>query len=163
MQFNDKKVVLLLEHKTFLSGEVVFPNDSRYLQARMNWDPFTNEFPLVFVFARQEEDVVNAVKWARENHVPIRVRSGRHALAKDLSQVSGGIVIDVSNMQNVTLDKEHGIATVQTGIRVGALVRMLAQEGHPGSFRRQFDCRHWRDHPRRGNHSDPAYRWPYLR
>jgi FAD/FMN-containing dehydrogenase len=95
----------------------------------MNWDPFTNKFPAVFVFAQQEEDVANAVNWARENHVPIRMRSGRHALAKDFSQVSGGIVIDVSNMQNVNLDKERGIATVQTGIRVGALVRMLAQEG----------------------------------
>jgi FAD/FMN-containing dehydrogenase len=95
----------------------------------MNWDPFTNKFPAVFVFAQQEEDVANAVNWARENHVPIRMRSGRHALAKDFSQVSGGIVIDVSNMQNINLDKERGIATVQTGIRVGALVRMLAQEG----------------------------------
>jgi hypothetical protein len=118
-----------LERKTPLTGIVVYPNDSRYLQARMNWDPFTNKFPAVFVFAQQEEDVANAVNWARENHVPIRMRSGRHALAKDFSQVSGGIVIDVSNMQNVNLDKERGIATVQTGIRVGALVRMLAQEG----------------------------------
>lgn len=118
-----------MERKTPLTGIVVYPNDSRYLQARMNWDPFTNKFPAVFVFAQQEEDVVNAVNWARENHVPIRMRSGRHALAKDFSQVSGGIVIDVSNMQNVNLDKERGIATVQTGIRVGALVRMLAQEG----------------------------------
>jgi len=118
-----------LERKTPLTGIVVYPNDSRYLQARMNWDPFTNKFPAVFVFAQQEEDVANAVNWARENHVPIRMRSGRHALAKDFSQVSGGIVIDVSNMQNINLDKERGIATVQTGIRVGALVRMLAQEG----------------------------------
>lgn len=118
-----------MEQKTHLTGVVIYPNDSRYLQARMNWNPFTNKFPLVFVFAQNEEDVANAVKWGRENNVPIRMRSGRHALAKDFSQVNGGIVIDVGNMQKVKLDKERGIATVQTGIRVGALVRMLAQEG----------------------------------
>lgn len=118
-----------MSQKTSLTGIVVFPNDSRYLQARMNWNPFTNKFPLVFVFAQKEEDVVNAVKWARENNVPIRMRSGRHALAKDFSQVNGGLVIDMGNMQKVKLDKERGIATIQTGIRVGVLVRMLAEEG----------------------------------
>ena len=118
-----------MKQKTLLTGVVIYPNDSRYLQARMNWNPFTNKFPLVFVFAQQEKDVANAVRWARENNVPIRIRSGRHALAKDFSQVNGGIVIDVGNMQKVNLDKERGIATVQTGIRVGALVRMLAAEG----------------------------------
>ena len=118
-----------MKQKTPLTGVVIYPNDSRYLQARMNWDPFTNKYPTVFVFAQQEEDVANAVKWGRENNVPIRIRSGRHALAQDFSQVNCGIVIDTSNMQHVYLDKERGIATVQTGIRVGALVRMLAQDG----------------------------------
>lgn len=118
-----------MKRNTQLTGVVVFPNDSRYEQARMNWNPFTNEFPLVFVFAQQAEDVVNAVRWAREKNVPIRMRSGRHALAKDFSQANGSIVIDVSDMQDVKLDRVNGIAYVQTGIRVGALVRMLAAEG----------------------------------
>ena len=82
------------ETKTELTGTVIYPNDPEYQQARKNWDPFTNAFPIVFVFAQQEEDVANAVKWARENNVPIRMRSGRHALAKDFSQTNGGIVID---------------------------------------------------------------------
>ncbi|HZK55322.1 MAG TPA: FAD-binding oxidoreductase [Desulfosporosinus sp.] len=115
--------------KTKLTGTVIYPNDPEYGQARMNWNPFTNAFPIVFVFAQQDEDVANAVKWARERNVPIRMRSGRHALAKDFSQTNGGIVIDTGLMKNVTLDKTQGIATVQAGIRVGPLVKMLAQEG----------------------------------
>jgi FAD/FMN-containing dehydrogenase len=98
-------------------------------KARMNWNPFTNAFPIVFVFAQNTEDVANAVKWARENDIPIRMRSGRHALAKDFSQTDGGIVIDTSDMRNFTLDKANGIAEVQAGIRVGQLVRALAMEG----------------------------------
>lgn len=112
-----------------LTGDVVFPDDSRYEQARMNWNPFTNKFPLVFVFARQAKDVSNAIRWARENNVPIRMRSGRHALAQDFSQVDCGMVIDTGEMQDVRLDKERGIATIGTGIRVGALVRQLAPQG----------------------------------
>jgi len=118
-----------MKRKAKLTGTVIYPDDPEYQQARMNWNPFTNAFPIVFVFAQQKEDVANAVKWARENNVPIRIRSGRHALAKDFSQINGGIVIDTSQMRKVMLDKTQGIATVQAGIRVGPLVRMLAQEG----------------------------------
>ena len=123
-----------MKQKTKLTGIVIRPHDPEYQQARRNWDPFTNAFPSVFVFVKQEEDVVNAVKWARENDVPIRMRSGRHALAKDFSQTDGGIVIDTSQMRHVMVDKSQGIATVQAGIRVGSLVRMLAQEGFLAPF-----------------------------
>jgi len=120
--------------KTKLTGKVIRPNDPEYHEARMNWNPFTNAFPSVFVFAKQNEDVENAVKWARENDVPIRMRSGRHALAKDFSQTNGGIVIDTSLMKRVKVDKANLIATVEAGIRVGTLVRMLAQEGFLAPF-----------------------------
>jgi len=118
-----------MQRKTKLTGTLIYPNDPEYWQARRNWNPFTNAFPIVFVFAQKTNDVANAVKWARENNVPIRMRSGRHALAKDFSQTNGGIVIDTSQMTMVKLDKKRGIATVQAGIRVGVLVRKLAKEG----------------------------------
>lgn len=118
-----------MNQKTKLTGTVIYPNHPEYQKARMNWDPFTNAFPAVFVFAHNSRDVVNAVKWARANHVPIRMRSGRHALARDFNQTNGGIVIDTSKMTAVQLDKEHLTATVQAGIRVGVLVRKLATEG----------------------------------
>lgn len=123
-----------MKYKTKLTGKVIHPNDPEYQEARMNWNPFTNAFPSVFVFAEQNEDVANAVKWARENEVPIRMRSGRHALAKDFSQTNGGIVIDTSLMKRVKVDKKNEIATVEAGIRVGPLVRMLAQEGFLAPF-----------------------------
>ena len=123
-----------MRQKTILTGTVIYPNDPEYGQARRNWNPFTNAFPRVFVFAHTNEDVANAVKWARENDVPIRMRSGRHALAKDFSQTDGGIVIDTSQMRRVKVDPSRGIATVQAGIRVGALVRMLAIKGFLAPF-----------------------------
>lgn len=123
-----------MNHKTKLTGIVILPNDPRYQEARMNWNPFTNAFPSVFVFAKQNEDVANAIKWARENNVPIRMRSGRHSLAKDFSQTNCGIVIDTGLMTNVMLDTSQGIATVEAGMRVGPLVRMLAQKGFLAPF-----------------------------
>lgn len=123
-----------MKEKAKLTGIVIRPNDPEYQSARMNWNPFTNAFPKVFVFAQNEDDVANAVKWARENNVPIRMRSGRHSLAKDFNQTDNGIVIDTSHMRSVLVDKSELTATIQAGIRVGNLVRMLAKEGFLAPF-----------------------------
>lgn len=115
--------------KIRLTGRVIFKGDPGYEQARLNWNPYVDTFPLVFVFAQSTKDVANAIKWARKNNVLIRVRSGRHALDKNLSMVKDGIVIDVSDMKKVRLIREKELAIVQTGINVGPLVKKVAQEG----------------------------------
>ncbi|WP_057914763.1 FAD-binding oxidoreductase [Peribacillus muralis] len=119
---------------TQLTGRVIFKGDPGYKKAIKNWNPYVDVLPLGFVFAQNSFDVSNAIKWARENKVPLRVRSGRHALDKDLSVVNGGIVIDVSDMKKVRLNKVKEIATVQTGVNVGPLVKGLAREGFMAPF-----------------------------
>ncbi|GGI11848.1 FAD-binding oxidoreductase [Gottfriedia solisilvae] len=119
---------------TQLTGRVIFKGAPGYKEAVKNWNPYVDTLPYVFVFAQNEFDVSNAIIWARENNVPLRVRSGRHALDKNLSVVKGGVVIDVSDMQNVHLDKMNSTATVQTGIHVGPLVKGLAREGFMAPF-----------------------------
>ncbi|SFS67084.1 FAD-binding oxidoreductase [Marininema halotolerans] len=114
---------------TQLTGRVIFQGDPGYNVARKNWDPRTDRFPKVFVFAQRTKDVVNAIKWARENHVPIRPRGGRHSLEGNFSQVNGGIVIDVSDINHIRLDKVNGTATIGTGNRVGRIAHTLARQG----------------------------------
>jgi len=123
-----------VKSKTQLTGRVIFRGDPGYESARKNWDPHTNRFPKVFMFAQRTQDVANAIKWARENHVPIRARSGRHALETNLSQVNGGIVIDVSDMKKISLNKKNGTAIVETGNTVGRIVKTLAQQGFMAPF-----------------------------
>ncbi|MFF2089459.1 FAD-binding oxidoreductase [Paenibacillus sp. NPDC058174] len=123
-----------MKSKTKLTGRVIFKGDPGYDAARKNWDPHTNRFPKVFVFAQKTRDVANAIKWARQNNVPIRPRSGRHALEGNLSQVNGGIVIDVSDMNKIKLNKKCLTATVGTGNRVGRIVRRLADQGYIAPF-----------------------------
>ncbi|QAY68363.1 FAD-binding oxidoreductase [Paenibacillus protaetiae] len=119
---------------TELTGRVIFKGDPGYEAARKNWDPHTDRYPKVFVFAQKTKDVANAIRWARENKVPIRARSGRHALEKDLSQVNGGIVIDVSGLKTIKLNKKGGTVVVGTGNRVGKIVDTLARQGYMAGF-----------------------------
>lgn len=114
---------------TRLTGRVIFKGDQGYETARKNWDPHTDKFPKVFVFAQKTQDVANAIKWANENKVPIRARSGRHSLEVNLSQVTGGIVIDVSEMKKIKLNKNQELFLWVPEIQWGELhTRLLGKD-----------------------------------
>ncbi|WP_349409165.1 FAD-binding oxidoreductase [Pseudalkalibacillus sp. SCS-8] len=120
--------------RTGLTGKVIFQGEPGYEEARKNWNPYVDTFPLVFVFAQRTYDIQNAILWARKHDVPIRFRSGRHALDKSLSEVKGGIVIDVSDMKRIKVYDKKGIALVETGNNVGPLVKTLASQGFMAPF-----------------------------
>ena len=111
-----------------LTGRIVLPGDPQYNSARQEFNTFFNRFPLVIVFAQETQDVANAVRWARFWDVPIRMRSGRHNY-EGLSVVDAGIVIDVSEMKRVEVDRKNGTATVQTGLRDFELYEILGSKG----------------------------------
>nr|WP_318618026.1 FAD-binding oxidoreductase [Sporosarcina sp. YIM B06819] len=117
-----------MKGKTILTGRIVLPGASEYEQARMDYNSRFSKYPLVIVFCQCMDDVVNAVKWSRENDVPLRARSGRHSF-EAFSLVDKGIIIDVSEMTKVHVDKQGGIAKVQTGIALGDLYAELFRYG----------------------------------
>ena len=123
-----------MKSKTKLTGLVIFKGDPGYEVARKNWDPHTDRFPKVFVFAKRTQDVANAINWANENNVPIRPRGGRHSLEVNLSQVDGGLVIDVSKMKRIALDKKRSTAIVGSGNTVGRIAKTLAPLGYIAPF-----------------------------
>jgi FAD/FMN-containing dehydrogenase len=63
-----------------LNGRVIRPDNPTYTKARTDWDGLYRSHPLVIVFAKTTEDVVNAISSARQNDVALRARSGRHSL-----------------------------------------------------------------------------------
>ena len=112
-----------------LTGRLVFPDSPDYESARVLWARQFSTFPLVIVFCQNVQDVVNAISWCREHDVAFRARSGRHAL-EGWSSLDGGVVIDVSDMNQIHVDERAGVATVQTGATQGAIVDALGQMGY---------------------------------
>ncbi|WP_435227324.1 FAD-binding oxidoreductase [Streptomyces sp. Tue6028] len=110
-----------------LTGRIVRPEDSGYTDARLGWDQLFSHYPLVIVFAQNTQDVVNALTWARQNDVAVRVRSGRHAL-EGWSNVDNGLVIDISELKSVHVDTKSRIATVGAGLNQEEAVTTLAKQ-----------------------------------
>ncbi|HEY5361055.1 MAG TPA: FAD-binding oxidoreductase [Streptosporangiaceae bacterium] len=110
-----------------LTGRIVRPNSPGYASASLGWDELFARYPLVIVFAQETRDVVNALAWARQNDVALRVRSGRHSL-EGWSNVDNGIVIDVSELKSVRIDTASCTATVGAGLSQLEAVTTLAKK-----------------------------------
>lgn len=110
-----------------LTGRIVRPHDPGYTDARLGWDQLFSHYPLVIVFAQNTQDVVNALTWARQNDVALRIRSGRHSL-EGWSNVDSGLVIDISELKSVHIDSAARVATVGAGLNQLEAVTTLAKQ-----------------------------------
>jgi FAD/FMN-containing dehydrogenase len=111
-----------------LTGRVVRPGDTDYPTASAGYNLLFSHEPTAIVFAQDTHDVVNALAWARQNNVPLRVRSGRHCI-EGWSNVDHGIVIDVSEMKSATIDMASSTATVGAGLNQLEAVTALGKAG----------------------------------
>ncbi|MFI6761925.1 FAD-binding oxidoreductase [Micromonospora sp. NPDC050417] len=111
-----------------LTGRIVRPQDPGYADASLGWDELFVRYPLVIVFAQNTQDVVNALTWARQNDVALRVRSGRHSL-EGWSNVDNGIVIDVSELKSTHIDTATNTARVGAGLNQLEAVTALGEQG----------------------------------
>ncbi|MCC5423057.1 FAD-binding oxidoreductase [Clostridium botulinum] len=113
---------------TKLTGRIVFPDDPSYDNARMDYNTRFSKYPCAIVFCQEIQDVINAVKWARKNCVPIRTRCGGHSY-EAFSLLNNGIVIDVSEMNKVLLEKEDMEVTIEAGATLLPIYKILWDKG----------------------------------
>ncbi len=99
-------------------GEIVLPEDEGYDDARAVWNGMIDKYPSIIAYCSGTADVINAVNFARENELPVAVRSGSHNVAGS-AVCDNGIVIDLSEMNGVWVDPEEQTAWVQAGATLG--------------------------------------------
>ncbi len=113
---------------TTLTGDVVRQGDSEYDAALLGYNHLFRHRPQAIVYCGETQDVVNALAWARQNEVPVRVRSGGHCL-EGWSSVDDGLVIDVSRIKSATIDASSNTATVGAGLNQLEAVTALGDAG----------------------------------
>ncbi len=115
-------VAALAAFSEAFQGEIVLPGSAGYDAARIVWNGMIDRRPAIVARCEGSDDVIRAIRFAREQALPIAVRSGGHSIG-GFSTCDDGIVIDLSLMRGVRVDPEQRTAQVNGGALLGELDR----------------------------------------
>jgi FAD/FMN-containing dehydrogenase len=87
-----------------------------------------DRYPQVIVQANGEDDVVAAIRLASANSWKVAIRSGGHSFSCNHIR-EGGMLLDLSRLDQVTIDDDAMTATVGPGCRSNDLDDLLAGRG----------------------------------
>jgi FAD/FMN-containing dehydrogenase len=101
-----------------LHGRVLQPDHADYDEARAIWNGMIDRHPALIVQCKSPADVMAAVNFAGEHHLPLTVKAGGHSIAGK-SIYEDGLVVDVSAMNGVRVDPDAQRARVGPGATWG--------------------------------------------
>ena len=101
-----------------LRGTVERPGTPGYEAARTVWNAMIDRRPSAVARPLGVADVQACVRFAREAGVPLAIKGGGHNIA-GLAVCDGGLLLDMSAMRGVWVDRETEIARAQAGCLLG--------------------------------------------
>lgn len=113
---------------TQFHGELIYSGDGDYDAARSVWNGMIDRRPALIARCANVADVQTAVNFARETGWPLSVRGGGHNVAGHAVN-EGGIVIDLSRMNNVAVDVTKRLAYVGGGATIADLDQATQRYG----------------------------------
>jgi alkanesulfonate monooxygenase SsuD/methylene tetrahydromethanopterin reductase-like flavin-dependent oxidoreductase (luciferase family)/FAD/FMN-containing dehydrogenase len=110
-----------------LTEATVEPGDFGYGRVRSTY--MRGGSPGLVIQPRSVDQVVDALAFARDQDVPLAIRSGGHGIS-GRSTNDGGIVIDVSRMNRIeVLDEDKRLVRIEAGARWKDVAAALAPHG----------------------------------
>ena len=103
-------------------GAVLHPGEEGYEEARVIFNGMFERRPAMIVRCSGTADVIDAVKFARAHDLLVAVRGGGHSVAGN-SICEGGLMIDLSQMNGVHVDRKARTVRAQGGATWGAVDR----------------------------------------
>jgi FAD/FMN-containing dehydrogenase len=109
-------------------GALLPPGEEGYEEARSVWNGAIDRHPALIARCAGADDVVEAMRFARERELPVTVRGGGHAVAGH-AVCDGGLMIDLSLMKAVEVDPEARTARAAGGLLWRELDAATQQHG----------------------------------
>ena len=100
--------------KNSLRGKLILPTDIEYDTVRKVYNGMIDKRPAMIAQCKDLHDVITCVNYARENKQLLAVRGGGHN-AGGLGVADGALVIDLSPMKEIKVDKASNTVSVQGG------------------------------------------------
>jgi FAD/FMN-containing dehydrogenase len=115
---NDESSILkpsvLASLRSRLRGTCLVRGDEGYDIARRVWNGAIDRQPSCIAVCADAEDVAHAVRLAADHGLRMTVRGGGHNVA-GRSIRDGSLLLDLSKLRNVSVNRESKVATVQGG------------------------------------------------
>lgn len=112
-----------------ISGRIITKKHSEYKYSTLSWNRAIEKFPLAIIYCSSIEDVIASIKFVSENNLEFRIRSGCHHY-EGFSTGNNLIVIDVSEMNKIFLNKENDIVEIEAGTRNRELYEAACSNGY---------------------------------
>jgi FAD/FMN-containing dehydrogenase len=109
-------------------GALLRPGEEGYDDARRVWNGAIDRRPALIARCAGADDVVAAVRFARERGLLVSVRGGGHSVA-GLGVCDGGLMLDLSLMRTVSIDPAARTARIAGGALLGDLDRTAQRHG----------------------------------
>lgn len=110
--------------------EALFPDELEYANASVSYNTEFIVQPFAIAYPVGASQVSAALKAAVAQDLNVVSRSGGHSyIANSLGGKNGSFVIDLVKNKNITVDEESGVATIETGLRLGDIALALNEHG----------------------------------
>jgi FAD/FMN-containing dehydrogenase len=107
---------------------VLVPGDVGYDESRTVWNAMIDRKPALVARCLGVADVIACVQFAREHNLLLCIKGGGHNIA-GLATADGALMLDMSLMRGVWVDKERRIAHAQAGCLLGDVDRETQLHG----------------------------------
>lgn len=118
----------LTDLRSRFRGTLLRPGEEGYDEARRVWNGAVDRRPRLIARCAGADDVVTAVRFARQHDLEVSVRGGGHSIA-GLSVCDDGLMIDLSTMKAIQVDPQAQTATAAGGVLWGELDRATQPHG----------------------------------
>ena len=105
-----------------LRGPVFTPTDQGYTDSRTVWNAMIERHPALVVRCVGVSDVIECVRFARDHDLLLCIKAGGHNIA-GLAVADGALMIDLSLMRGVWVDRDQRVAHARGGCLLGDVDR----------------------------------------
>jgi FAD/FMN-containing dehydrogenase len=105
-----------------LRGPLLLPTDQEYGDSRTVWNAMIDRRPAFVVRCVGVSDVIECVRFARDHDLLLCIKAGGHNIA-GLAVADGALMIDLSLMRGVWVDREQRVVHVRGGCLLGDVDR----------------------------------------
>ncbi|WP_375756627.1 FAD-binding oxidoreductase [Corallococcus exercitus] len=109
-----------------VSGPVYTPSDAGYAPECAGFNVVVQHTPQYVVAVKSTQDVAEAIRFARENQLPVSVKATGHGM---YSPVTSGVLLSTRALDQVSIDVAARTATIGAGARWEPVIAEAAKHG----------------------------------